>query len=95
MKKIKVHQTTIITAPEIVYQDKNKLELKVASKTIPDKYYYVTLKRQPPSVTCNCISGRTRNYCNHIKQVKGYINAFIKKKIDMNMAWSKLLFFNE
>ena len=83
------HQTMIMAVPEIIYQDKNKLELKVPSKTTSDKYYCVTIKRQPPSVTCNCISGKIRNYCNHIKQVKGYITAFIGKNIDMNMKWGR------
>ena len=83
-----MHQTEIVTAPKIVYQDKNKLELKVPSGTIIGKFYLVTIKRRPPSVTCNCISGKVRNYCNHIKQVKGYITAFIGKNIDMNMKWS-------
>lgn len=67
--------------PEITYQDENKLVLKVQSKSDPDKYYDVTILREPPSVFCNCIGGQVHKYCHHIKQVKSYTDAFIKKKV--------------
>ena len=79
----------IAKIPEITYQDKNKLILKVPSGSKIDKYYYVTITRKPPRITCSCISGEIRKYCHHIKEVKGYTTAFIKKRIDMDMSFVK------
>jgi len=84
-----LRQTKIVTIPEIIFQDKNKLVLEVASGTKSDTYYTVVITRTPPHITCDCISGKIRNYCHHIKQVKGYATAFIKKKIDMDMSFTK------
>ncbi len=83
------HQREIITIPDIIYQDKNKLVLKVPSKTKSDIYYTVVITRTPQHITCDCISGKIRKYCYHIKQVKGYADAFIKKRIDMDMSFVK------
>ena len=78
-----------IKPPMITYQDKNKLVLKVQSGSKSNKYYYVTITRKPPLITCDCISGEIRKYCHHIKEVKGYTDAFIGKKIDMDMSFVK------
>ena len=82
-------QKQIVTPPEIIHQDKNKIVLKVQSKSNPSNYHNVTITRKPPRVTCSCISGEIRKYCHHIKEVKGYTTAFIKKRIDMNMSFVK------
>ena len=87
---MKLNQKKVIKIPEITYQDKNKLVLKVQSGSKPDKYYYVTITREPPSITCTCISGEIRKYCYHMKEVKGYTTAFIKKRIDMDMSFVKI-----
>ena len=72
--------------PEITYQDDNKLILKVQSSSDKNTFHDVTILRNPQRVYCSCIGGTTYKYCHHMKQVKGYTEAFIKQRIDINLG---------
>jgi len=66
--------------PDEIYRDNNKLILRVQSKSDPTKTHDVTIIRDPPRVFCDCIGAQVHKYCRHIKQLKCYIDGFIKRK---------------
>ena len=76
----------MVNLPEIIHQDLNKLVLKVQSHGNPETFYNVTIIRKPPRIFCNCIGGKTNKLCHHMKDVKGYTDAFIKKRIDTEIG---------
>lgn len=59
------------------FRDVEVMRIRLASTSDPSLNYTIEVRRNPPSVKCNCKGFRTKGYCKHIGFYKKLIEAYL------------------